>query len=284
MKKVVALLLVAVMALGLVACGGTTADGEVPTLIWYMPSEKQADTALISEEVSKIVEPKIGAKIDIQYITSSDFSERMRLIMASQDVFDLCFTGFSNPYLDGVRRGGFLEITDLLDKYGKELKEVIPDYRWEAANVDGEIYAVPTFQAMTKCRAAYLDEGLVEKYNFDISKVKKMEDLVPFLEMIRDNEKGNYFAAGLPGVEFFYEDPYRYEDTSITYVKYDSVTDELIFQYDIPEMQKAREDIKKEIVDVSTLLTEKMLSREINADDHKNMIDSVLEKLGDDND
>ena len=50
------------------------------------------------------------------------------------------------------------------------------------------------------------------------------------------------------------------------------------------EMQKAREDIKKEIVDVSTLLTEKMLSREINADDHKNMIDSVLEKLGDDND
>lgn len=50
------------------------------------------------------------------------------------------------------------------------------------------------------------------------------------------------------------------------------------------EMQKAQEGIKKEIVDISTLLTEKMLEREINADDHKNMIDSVIEKLGEDND
>ena len=50
------------------------------------------------------------------------------------------------------------------------------------------------------------------------------------------------------------------------------------------EIERAREDIKKEIVDVSTLLTEKMLEREINTDDHKNMIDSVLEKLGEEND
>lgn len=48
------------------------------------------------------------------------------------------------------------------------------------------------------------------------------------------------------------------------------------------EMEKAKEGIKKEIVEVSTLLTEKMLSREINKDDHKNMIDSFIEKLGDD--
>lgn len=245
MKKVLALLLVAVMALGLVACGGNQAGGDVPTLVWYLPADKQADTALVCEEINKIIEPKIGAKIDIQYIASSDFAERMRLIMASQEEFDLCFTGFNNKYLDGVRRGGFMEITDLLNEYGPELKEVIPDYLWEAANVNGELYAIPTFQAMTKCRAAYFDKNLVDKYGFDVSKVKTMEDIVPFLEMIRDNEKGNFFPAQRPSVEYFYKDAYRYEDTSIDYIKLDSVTNEVIFQYDNPEVQYAREQIKK---------------------------------------
>ena len=244
MKKVLALVLVAVMALGLIGCG-KTADGEVPTLIWYLPADKQADTQLVCDEINKIIEPKIGAKIDIQYIASSDFAERMRLIMASQEEFDLCFTGFNNKYVDGVRRGGFMEITDLLNEYGPELKEVIPDYLWEAANVNGELYAIPTFQAMTKCRAAYFDKTLVDKYGFDVSKVKKMEDIVPFLETIRDNEKGNYFPAQCPSVEYFYEDAYRYEDTSIDYIKLDSVTNEVIFQYDNPEIQAAREEIKK---------------------------------------
>ncbi len=244
MKKVVALLLIAVMALGMASCGNS-AGGKVPTLVWYMPSERQADTQLVCDEINKIIEPKIGAKIDIQYIASSDFTERLRLIMASQDEFDLCFTGFSNPYLDGVRRGGFAEITDLLEEYGSELKEVIPEYLWEAANVNGELYAVPTYQAMTKCRAAYVDKALAEKYNFDVSKVTKMEDLVPFLEAIRDNEKGNWFPTQVPSLEYFYEDAYRYEDTSITYVKYDSVTGDLIYQYDVPEIEEARHTIKE---------------------------------------
>jgi F-type H+-transporting ATPase subunit b len=47
------------------------------------------------------------------------------------------------------------------------------------------------------------------------------------------------------------------------------------------ELRKAEADIKKEIVDVSALLTEKMLQREINSADHKNLIDSSIEGIGD---
>lgn len=50
------------------------------------------------------------------------------------------------------------------------------------------------------------------------------------------------------------------------------------------EKRKAEESIKKEIVEVSTLLTEKMLEREINAQDHKQIIDSFIDKIGDEND
>ncbi len=47
------------------------------------------------------------------------------------------------------------------------------------------------------------------------------------------------------------------------------------------EMQKAEEGIKREIVEVSTALANKLLEREINVDDHRDLIDSFIEKIGD---
>ena len=47
------------------------------------------------------------------------------------------------------------------------------------------------------------------------------------------------------------------------------------------EMKKAEEGIKKEIVEVSTALANKLLEREINTDDHRDLINSFIEKIGD---
>ncbi|MBO5935868.1 MAG: F0F1 ATP synthase subunit B [Clostridia bacterium] len=48
------------------------------------------------------------------------------------------------------------------------------------------------------------------------------------------------------------------------------------------ERKKAEDGIKKEIVEVSSLLTEKMLGREVSAADHQNFIDSFIESIGED--
>ena len=47
------------------------------------------------------------------------------------------------------------------------------------------------------------------------------------------------------------------------------------------EIRKAEESIKYEIVDVSAILTSKILEREINSDDHKQIIDAFIEEIGD---
>lgn len=47
--------------------------------------------------------------------------------------------------------------------------------------------------------------------------------------------------------------------------------------------KRAEEEIKKEIVDVSSALAEKMLEREINEKDHRALIDSFLDEIGDGN-
>ena len=50
------------------------------------------------------------------------------------------------------------------------------------------------------------------------------------------------------------------------------------------ERRKATEGIKREIVEVSGALAEKMLEREINTDDHRVLIDSFIEKIGESDD
>ncbi len=50
------------------------------------------------------------------------------------------------------------------------------------------------------------------------------------------------------------------------------------------ERKKATEGIKKEIVEVSEALTEKLLEREINTQDHRKLIDSFIKDIGDGND
>lgn len=50
------------------------------------------------------------------------------------------------------------------------------------------------------------------------------------------------------------------------------------------ERKKVNETIKEQIVDVSTALAEKILEREINANDHKALIDEFIDKIGEEDD
>ncbi len=50
------------------------------------------------------------------------------------------------------------------------------------------------------------------------------------------------------------------------------------------ERRKATDGIKKEIIEVSGAIAEKMLEREINRDDHRAIIDSFIEEIGEGDD
>ena len=48
------------------------------------------------------------------------------------------------------------------------------------------------------------------------------------------------------------------------------------------ERRKAEQEIKDQIADVSVALAEKMIGRELNADDHSKLIDSFISEIGED--
>ncbi len=61
--------------------------------------------------------------------------------------------------------------------------------------------------------------------------------------------------------------------------------DEIVRQGELEaqmEKKKAMETIRQDITDVSAAMTEKLLGREMKADDHRNMIDEFLKGVGED--
>lgn len=159
------------------------------TLIWYLPGDRQNDMASVMEEANKIVEPALGAKVDIQFIDQGAYQEKMTMMMSSKKEFDLCFTSdWLNKFLPNVRNGGYMELNELIDNNAPKLKTELPEYLFNASKVDGKIYAIPNLQALFYQTCLLTFKDLLEKYDFDITNVKKVEDIEPFLEIIKNNE------------------------------------------------------------------------------------------------
>jgi len=197
-RKIALLLACALMISVFAACGSKTSEDDGTTLTWYMPGQKPVDCDLVEEKINEIIEPKIGAKLDFVYLDSGAYDEKLNMLMASKTEFDLCFSGWINKYSRGVSAKGFLKLNDYLEK-APALKESIPDYAWEAVKVgNGDIYAVPNLQIYAMWQALYITKSYADKYELDVESVKTPEDLVPFLEKIRDNEPDVYpYSPGL---------------------------------------------------------------------------------------
>ena len=193
-KKLISILCAVAMMTTFASCGTKSETEEsdgVKTLTWLVPGDKQSGQDQVMEAVNKITEQEIGAKLDLQFIDAGAFTERMTMKMASSDDYDMCFTGFVNPYAQAAENGGLLELDSLLENY-PELKASIPENVWEGSKYKGHIYAVPNMQIQVSTYALQFKKDLVDKYNFDVSSVKHVEDIEPFLEAVKNGETGIY--------------------------------------------------------------------------------------------
>lgn len=245
MKKLLVLALAAIMVLSVVSCGNKGAvSGEVPTLVWYVPGEPQDDMAEVLAEANKIVEKEIGAKIDIQFIPQASYTERIQMLMASQTEFDMMLTGYVNNFASAYQKGGLMDITEYVKK-DKELYKMLPEYAWEAASFEDGIYAVPNEQIWATCWAFAFRKDLVDKYGYDVSNFKTMDDANEFWTLVQKNDPDLipfYMSTGEP--------PYlinQYE-TVAGGVKYD-VANEKFVVFDTSDVNRQHGIYKKDLYD-----------------------------------
>jgi putative aldouronate transport system substrate-binding protein len=207
----------AIIALALLCAGALWAAGakEAPavTLTWYyVGSYPQKDQDLVYEQFNTLLKQKMNTTIDFKVFPWGDYDQKMQAVIASGEKFDLCFTAnWINNYLQNVSKGAFIPLDDLLTKYAPKLKASVPDKIWAATKVNGKIYGIINYQISAMTSGLSFPTSLIKKYNFDPTKVKKLEDIEPYMKVVKAGEPdlvAVYGVANTSGTTIGYVNQY----------------------------------------------------------------------------
>lgn len=220
-KKVLASLLsVAMVATVFAGCGtetqtteeaqstnetGTSSEkaeetSEVVNLHMYVNSNITPDLDKVGDAISEITKEKIGATITLHEFGPGEYTEKMPMLIASDEPMDIGFDAGWMTYVQNSKAKAYLDIKDMLDTV-PALKEFVPEELWEAATVDGGIYGVPNYKEIGEAWVAKIDKTVVDEMGFDLSGIKKLEDFEPMLEYVQKNmpERALLMVANNPG-------------------------------------------------------------------------------------
>lgn len=162
---------------------------EVVELIWYQIGDPQKDMDTVLEKVNEYTKEKIGVTLKINQIGWGDYNKKMQVLINTGDEFDLMFTcSWANDYVQNAQKGAFLALDDLLKEYGKEMYDNIDPKFWEAAKIGGITYAVPNEKEIGSMPMWVFTKEYVDKYDIPYQEIKTVEDLEPWLKVIKENE------------------------------------------------------------------------------------------------
>lgn len=222
------------------AATGTGAELPPVNLTWYYGiGTAQPDQQAVENAVNQYLKEKTKLNITLKLkpIDFGSYDQKMNVVIAANEDMDLIWTTGSwlLKYNENVKKGAFLALDDLLPKYApKTFNDMMPARFWNdvKADLDGKIYAVPNYQIAATSWGLVFQKRFVDKYHFDVSSVKTLQDLEPFLETLKKNEPDIIpFAAQTPGG--VNSDPNLRDYRGMTYNIRDPYT--LIFKQGTPQ-------------------------------------------------
>ncbi len=197
-KRMLAMAMAAVLALSVCACGGKEGTAskddmsEQVNLVWVLPLDEPAGYPEVIEEVNKYLLEKINATLEIQFIQPGDFVTKANMMLASQDdSWDLMFTSnWQNPYEDNALKGGYYDLTEILQSETPELYNYFDKMYWEGLELNNQIFAVPMYQVMYQQYGMWFKKDYVEKYDLmdEVDSFDSYEELEAIYDVIHENE------------------------------------------------------------------------------------------------
>lgn len=189
-KKLLLSMLSAALLLNVFSCG--VRKEKMPELTWIVPYDEVDGFDETERRINDITAKRLGITVNIECVNADEYKKRVDAMNEVGDDIDLCYTGFyADDYRARVRDGRLMELNGLLE-YTPALRRTLPDYLWDGAEINGKIYAVPNQQIEATSTGLVILKDLADKYKLDVSKVKSIDDVEPFMEQIKQNEPNVY--------------------------------------------------------------------------------------------
>ncbi len=253
-------------------------------LITYQETPER-DIPLVEEKLNEYLKGRINATIKLNPIAKAEYKQKTELMMNGGEKMDLVFTASWLDFFSNVTKGAFLPLDELLEKHGQGIIANLNPLYLESPRFEGKLYAIPTNKEITQSKAITLRKDLVDKYDIPVETLKKMEDMEPYFQLIKENEPDIipfFLAGGLnTGDGIMYESRSNYRPVGPVAAK----TGLFFYDYTIANNIQIKSVLDPEIYEINKAeleITRKFYEKGyINADAATNrVIDTDLGKLG----
>jgi len=161
-------------------------------LIWYYPQfGAHPDQRLVNDAVNEITRAKLNATVDLRPIDFANYEQKLNTIVASGEQMDIVWTSnWLFQWESNAKKGVFQPLDDLLGSYGKQLLASMDKKYWNGGKLGGKQYAIPNYQISAMRPSLVIQKRFIDKYKLDVTKIKRLEDIEPFLKQIKEGETG----------------------------------------------------------------------------------------------
>ncbi|MDF2961601.1 MAG: transporter substrate-binding protein [Paenibacillus sp.] len=202
----------AAMTLTSSACSSKGGDSASPAASGPAPAAKnEAKPALKSLQiwqkddyntypVAKLLEEKTGYKVQYDMLPQDKPQDKLNLLIASAESYDAITTGggseFKALYSDYAKKGALVDLTPLIDKFGPNIKAAISQETFDAAKVDGKIYAIPTKAIEFSGTSLMIRQDWLDKLNLKMPTT--LEELTAVLKAFKEKDPGGNGDKNVP--------------------------------------------------------------------------------------
>lgn len=194
------------------SAGDAPAPEKTPELIWYIMSGGETnDHKQVMEDLNKKLKEKVNATLDLRVLGWGEFEDQMNMIINSNEAYDMCFTSdWKNSFTTNLSKNAFLDITDLYEKYGKDIAAQLPEWMLDAGKSNGKLYAIPNQQIVAGQTGVGMQKSLMDKYGIKQEDLSTLEGLEKVMAIIAEKEPdlipistlNNLLLAGDYGEQF----------------------------------------------------------------------------------
>lgn len=151
-----------------------------------MAGDEPADQQTVLDKISEVTKDELNITLDVEYIPWTDYQEKVKMMAAGGDEFDI-FLNFGFDANEALRRKMAIPLDELLEKYGQDILNNVPEMEFAPFVVNGETAAIPAVYVKDNVAATFLiRKDLREKYN--VPEVTDYESLKVYLDAISKNE------------------------------------------------------------------------------------------------
>lgn len=218
--------------------GNDKGSGEIVTLKVAMVSTSDQSGADEVEAAANEILKEYGVAIDITFINFGSWQQQTNLLLTggsdSVDVLPLLTT----PLTTYVNNGQVLELNELLEQYGQDIKEQFTQEQLNGGKVAGKLYGITTSRDLAASYGIYMRKDILEETGIDPATISKVEDLEEVFVKVKELHPEMYglFGSQTGSVEAWGWD--RINDGNQLGVVMDSgQADEIVNLYEQPEYE-----------------------------------------------